>query len=110
MKKPTLMERLRAKKKAQSTVVGVTWYTEEHWRAVKTAATDPERFEDTYAEWTAMAIKAVADLKKAGVKTVRCFVVPNELLSWCLAHNKPNNSASRAAFVSEKLRSQTEVG
>ena len=109
MKKPSLLERLRAKKKTQSTVVGVTWYTEENWKKVKAAATDPERFEETYAEWSAMAIEAVADLKTIGVNTVKVLFIPNELLPWCLAHNKPNNAASRAEFVSEKLRSQSEA-
>ena len=109
MKKPSFVERLRAKKKARATVVGVTWYTEENWSKVKAAATDPERFEETYAEWSTMAIEAVADLKKAGVNTVKFSVVPNELLPWCFAHNKPNDAASRAEFVSEKLRSQSEA-
>jgi hypothetical protein len=109
MKKPSLMERLRAKRQARSSVVGVTWYTEEDWSKVKAAATDPERFEETYAEWNAMAIEAVADLKKAGVNTVKFFVIPNELLPWCLLHKKPNNAASRAEFVAEKLRGQSET-
>jgi hypothetical protein len=109
MKKPSLMDRLRAKNKARSSVVGVTWYTEEDWSKVKAAATDPERFEETYSEWKAMAIEAVADLKKAGVNTVRYFVLPNELLPWCLLHKKPNNAASRAEFVAEKLRVQSET-
>ena len=109
MKKPSLLERLRAKKKTQSMIVGVTWYTEENWNKVKAAATDPDRFEETYAEWSAMAIEAVADLRKTGVNAVKVLIVPNELLSWCLAHNKPNNAASRPEFVSEKLRSQSEA-
>ena len=109
MKKPNLLERLRAKKKTQSTVVGVTWYTEENWNKVKAAATDSERFEETYAKWSAMAREAIADLKKAGVNAVKVLVIPNELLPWCLAHNKPNNAASQAEFVSEKLRSQSEA-
>jgi hypothetical protein len=43
------------------------------------------------------------------VNTVKVLVVPSELLPWCLAHNKPNNAASRAEFVSAKLRSQSEA-
>jgi methylthioribose-1-phosphate isomerase len=109
MKKPNRTERLRAKKKARSSVVGVTWYTEENWGKVKAAATDSERFEETYAEWNAIAIEAVADLKKAGANAVKFFVISNELLSWCLAHNKPNNAAARAEFVAEKLRVQGET-
>lgn len=62
MKKSSLIERLRAKKLARTTVMGVVWYTEEDWGLVKAAATDPERFEQTYAEWVAMVTKAIADL------------------------------------------------
>ena len=109
MNKPSLTERLRAKKNARSSVVGVTWYTEEDWSKVKAAATDSERFEETYAEWNAMAIEAVADLKRAGVNAVKFFVISNELLPWCLVHNKPNNAAARAEFVAEKLRVQGET-
>jgi hypothetical protein len=109
MKKPSLTERLRAKKKARSSVMGVTWYTEENWSKVKAAATDPDRFEETYAEWNAMAIEAVADLKRAGVNAVKFLVMSGELLPWCLVHNKPNNAASRAEFVAEKLRVQGET-
>jgi hypothetical protein len=109
MRKPSLLDRLRAKKEARSAVVGVTWYTQETWSEVKAAATDPERFEKTYAEWSAMAIEAVADLKNTGVNTAKVLIIPNELLPWCLGHNRPNNAASRAEFVSEKLRSQSEA-
>ena len=94
------------KKKTQSSVVGVTWYTEENWERVKATATDPERFEATYAEWNSMAVEALADIKRAGVNAVKFFVIHDELLSWCRLHSKPNDAASRAEFVSEKLRLQ----
>ena len=110
MRKPSLLERLRAKKSARSTVLGVAWYTEEDWGKVKAVATDPERFEETYTEWSAMAIGAVKDLQKAGANAVKVFIKPSELLPWCLVHNKPNNAESRAEFVSERLRSQSEAG
>ena len=104
------MERLRAKKQAQSTVVGVAWYTEEDWARVKAAATDSERFEATYAEWDSMALKALADIRKTGVNATKFFVSSDELLSWCLLCDMPNNAGSRAEFVSEKLRLQYEAG
>jgi uncharacterized membrane protein len=110
MRKPSLTERLRAKKNALPMTVGVAWYTEEDWREMKAAATDPERFEESHAEWIAMAIEAVADLRKAGVNTVKVFVITAELLPWCLVRGKPNNAASRAEFVAEKMRSQSEGG
>jgi len=110
VKKHSPMRRLRAPKPARSPAVGVTWYTAETWARVKAAAKDPERFEATYAEWDAMAVEAIAKLERAGVGAVKVFIAPDELLSWCLAHNKPNNAASRAEFVSEKLRRQNEAG
>ena len=98
MKKPSLLERLRAKKKTQSTVVGVTWYTEENWNKVKAAATDPERFEETYAEWSAMAHEAVADLKKTGVNAVKVLIISNEALlkfEWVEIARSRNDRAKR---------------
>ena len=59
------MERLRLKKKTKSSVIGVTWYTAEDWKQVKATATDPERFEATYAGWQLMAVEALANLKRA---------------------------------------------
>jgi len=106
VKKLTLLERLRAKKQASTSVVGVTWYTEENWARVKSAATDSERFEATYTEWSAMAGKALADIRKGGVNAVKFFINSDDLLSWCRLHNKPNNAESHSEFVAEKLQSQ----
>ncbi|MCX7111654.1 MAG: hypothetical protein NTX45_16320 [Proteobacteria bacterium] len=105
MKKRNLLDRLRAKKQAKSsTVVGLTWYTEEQWERVKATAVDPGRFESTYVEWQAMAINALAEIQKTGMNVVKFFVIPDELQSWCLLHDKPNSATSRAEFVSEKMQ------
>ena len=110
MKKPGPMQRLRAKSKARMPVVGVTWYSADNWARVKAAATDPDRFEATYADWHAMAVDALADLRKAGIDATPFNVDAGRLLAWCLMHNKPNNAASRAEFVSEMLRTQGDAG
>ena len=109
MKKLSLMERLRAKKAARSAVFGVSWYSEEAWGRVKASATDPERFEATFAEWTSMAGEAIVDFRKAGVNPVKVYLVPEKLLPWLLLHQKPNNAAARAEFVSQKLRTQSKA-
>ena len=100
------MESLGVKRKSQSPVVGVTWYTEDSWARVKATATDPERFEETFTEWNSMAVDALANIKRAGMNAVKFFIFHDELQSWCQLHNKPNNAASRAEFVSERLRLQ----
>ena len=105
-----LSERLRKKKhQAVPLVVGVSWYNEAEWAHVKAASVDPERFEPSFVEWSVMAEQALVELKQRAVKPVKVFIVAQELLAWCLAHNKPNDAAARAEFVSEKVRAQHDA-
>jgi hypothetical protein len=110
MEKPVQTKRTRPRKKKKLPVAGVTWYTEDNWSRVKAAAADAERFEATYADWNAMAVEALVELKTRGIDAVRIFIAADELLSWCLVHDKPNSAASRAEFVAERLRSRDEAG
>lgn len=81
--------------------VGVTWYAEDQWQLVKASATDPERFEDTYADWVAMAEDSIRRMRAAGIAAERVPIIASELLAWCLAHGKVNDASARAKFVSE---------
>jgi hypothetical protein len=56
MRKPTLYQSLRAKRRSQSMVIGLTWYTADTWAQVKATATDPECFEESFDKWKAMAV------------------------------------------------------
>ena len=93
--------RLRRKMQQRTITVGVTWYSEDQWSLVRAAATDPERFEETYAEWVAMAEEAMQNLVAAGVVAERVHIVASDLLAWCLAHGKKNDAAARAEYVSQ---------
>jgi hypothetical protein len=104
MKKKSLYQRLQDKKQAQTWETGVTWYDEHNWAIVKAAAVDPERFEDTYAEWLEMAEKAMTDIRNAGINAAHFYVIADKLLAWCLVQGKPNDASSRAEFISENLR------
>jgi hypothetical protein len=107
MSKRRIPHRLKSKARAAApTAFGVTWYTETEWSRVKAVATDPERFESSFNEWVAMAESALLDLHKAGIQAEKFLVNANDLLAWCLAHNKENNAAARAEFVSEQMRAQ----
>ena len=92
---------LRPKAAPSKLAVGVGWYTEENWTKVKAAASDPDRFEETYHEWTDMAEKALKGLRMAGVNAEKSNINSDDLLAWCLAHGKPNSAVSRAEFVAE---------
>jgi len=103
MRKPSLLQRLRAKKRNQSILAGVTWYNEESWAEVKATAADPEFFEVSFPAWEKMAISARRELQRSGVRAVECHILPQEFSAWCAQHGKLNNAAARAEFVSETL-------
>lgn len=67
MRKPTLYQSLKAKRRSQQLVIGVTWYTPESWAAVKATATDPECFEDSFDKWKTMAVAARRNFQRSGV-------------------------------------------
>lgn len=103
MRKPTLYQRLKAKNRSQSLVIGLTWYTEETWAQVKAGASDPDCFEASFAQWKAMAVAARREFQRSGVLALECQIVPAEFFAWCALNNQENNATARAEFVSEKL-------
>lgn len=103
MRKPSQLERLRAKQRTQSMIVGVTWYTAETWAQVKAAAVDPECFENSFSEWETIAVSARRELQRSGARALEFYIIPQELFDWCALNSKVNNAKSRAEFVSEKL-------
>jgi hypothetical protein len=109
MRKPSLLERLRAKKRTQSMIVGLTWYTDENWKQVKAKAKDPECFENSFAEWQAMAVSARREILRSGARALEFYIIPQELFDWCELNSKVNNAESRAEFVSEKLTAAYNV-
>jgi hypothetical protein len=111
MRIPTLHQRLKAKKRSQSLMIGLTWYTEETWGEVKATASDPECFEDSFAKWKAMAVSARREFQRSGVRAIECHIVPREFFAWCALNSQENNATARAEFVSEKLSAaQEDVG
>lgn len=103
MRKPTLYQSLKAKKRSQQLVIGVTWYTPETWAKVKATATDPECFEDSFEKWKAMAVAARRNFQRSGVMALECQIDPEQFAAWCATHQQENNSTSRGEYVSEVL-------
>lgn len=108
MRISTLYQRLKAKKRSEAMIIGVTWYTEEAWAQMKARATDPECFEQSFAKWKAMAVKARREFQRSGVRAIECQIVPEEFFEWCALNGRENNSTSRAEYVSEKLTAAHE--
>ena len=103
MRKPSLLQRLRAKKRNQSMLAGITWYDEATWAQVKASASDPECFEESFPAWKTMAISARKELQRSGVRAVEFHIIPQEFFAWCALNGKINNAEARAEFVSVKL-------
>jgi len=103
MRKPTLYQSLKAKRRSQQLVIGVTWYTAETWAQVKATATDPACFEDSFDKWKAMAVAARRNFQRSGVMALECQIEPATFAAWCAANQQENNAASRGEYVSEVL-------
>ena len=108
MKKPTLSQSLKARRRSRQMVIGVTWYTPETWARVKATATDPECFEDSFDKWKAMAVAARRNFQRSGVMALECQIDPDEFAAWCAANQQENNSTSRGEFVSVVLSAAHE--
>lgn len=93
---------LRPKKLPAKLKLGVAWYSPDNWKLVKEASVDQDRFEASYAEWVEMAERALKDFTAAGLDAEKSYIHANELLAWCIAHNKTNDASARAEFVAQQ--------
>ena len=103
MRKPTLYQSIKAKRRTQSLVIGVTWYTPETWAAVKATAVDPDCFEESFEKWKAMAVLARRNFQRSGVLALEYQIVPEDFFAWCAKNGQENNSTARGEYVSERL-------
>jgi hypothetical protein len=90
------------------TVVGVAWYRAEQWQRLREISADRKELEDSYQEWVRNVERAIKELNRNGIQSVKVAVEVEELLKWCQSRNKPVNGEARADFVSEKLQSGFE--
>ncbi len=103
MRKPTLQQRIRAKRRSQTLIVGVVGYTAETWAEVKATASDPHCFEESFEKWHEAAVAARRSFLRSGVRAIEHRIDPAVFAEWCARHRQENNANSRAEFVSEKL-------
>lgn len=89
-----------------TTALGVAWYEPDQWLRVKELSTDPDRFEETFAEWEAMATKTLKQLVASGIEAEKVLIDADEFLAWCRSNEAQPDSGSRARFVAEKVRAR----
>jgi hypothetical protein len=84
-------------------VLGFAWYRPEQWSLLRALAADPDKLEQTHAEWLTVATKAVGDLQKTGVGVKKIDVDVQELARWCQDRGLALDGSARATFVTEKM-------
>lgn len=84
--------------------MGVCWYGPVEWERVKATATDPEVFENSFAEWEAMATEALSGEFFTSVDIAKVIISPDEFFAWCHLRAKVNHATTRAEYVAEQLQ------
>lgn len=95
---------MKFRKDASDTVVGVVWYSQNDWMRIKATADDPDRFEDTFADWAVMATENLELAQKRLPSARKVLIAADEFFLWCHLRGKHNNADGRAEFVAEKVR------
>jgi hypothetical protein len=92
----------------QPSVVGIAWYRREQWNRLREISSDRDELEETYDEWVGNAVKALENLRAAGMDPVKVDVDSEDLLEWCRGKERPVNGQSRSSFVAEKVQHRRE--
>jgi hypothetical protein len=71
-------------------------------------AADADRLEEAYEDWLAGAQKAIVQMAATGMRVRRVDIDLDDLMRWCRHEGRPLDSAARAAFAAERLRSELE--
>jgi len=88
--------------------VGAARYSRDEWSKLREVASDPERLEQSYEAWLAMAEEQLQKLRKTGIEVERVDVRADDIVEWCTLKGRPVDGSSRAAFASELLGARHE--
>lgn len=94
--------------RAQRVVAGIAWFRSDQWELLRSVASDPDILEQTHAEWESLAEETIRDLAREGLLARKVDVDVNDLRAWCIAQQRPLDSAARAAYAAARLRDESE--
>jgi hypothetical protein len=84
---------------------GIAWYRRDQWARLRELAADADKLDEAYEDWLAGAQKTIVQMTAAGVHVRRVDIDLDELVRWCRYEGRRLDSAARAAFAAERLRS-----
>ena len=76
------------------------------WERLRAIADDRERLDDSFEEWERGALQAIRDLASVGRQVRRVPIDLEAYVAWCRERGCRLDSASRAEFVTERLKTQ----
>jgi hypothetical protein len=86
--------------------VGLAWYSREAWETLRAIADDREQLDDSFEEWERGALQAIRDFASVGRQVRRVPIDVEAYATWCRERGCRLDSASRAEYVSDRLKTQ----
>ena len=93
-------------KTAQSTIIGIPWYSQKSWLKMKEIASDQENFYQSYQVWLAHADKSVVILTNRGKPLERLNIDPTSYAWWCENQCIKRDKESRRSYVQYLLENK----
>jgi hypothetical protein len=99
------METPKSDKKADGgpatvVVVGMVWYSLEHFDEIKSMMEDGHKLQRTYAEWRLSTEQGERQLRRQDQFVVRAHLVPDAFRQFCAERGLRLNSKARNDFAS----------
>lgn len=83
----------------QIAVIGMVWYSLEHYTEIKAMMKDRHLLPATYSEWRLYAEQNERQIRRQGKRTIRANLVPNVFREFCLAHSLDFDARGRMEFA-----------
>jgi hypothetical protein len=88
--------------------VALAVYTPEEYAKLLSVADDARELDETWEEWRASMQKAKAGLAEQGIVCVPVSIEIAKLTQYCLEHNQPNNSGTRAEYAAKLFQERNK--
>ena len=86
--------------------IGLAWYSRQAWERLRGIADDREQLDDSFEEWERGALQAIRDLASVGRQVRKVPIDVEAYVTWCRERGCRLDSASRAEYVTERLKTQ----
>jgi hypothetical protein len=83
--------------------VGLVRYHESDWARWLELVDDPDKWEESYAEWSRNSQQAADRLARAGLEIIWVDVDPDEFSQWCRGRSIQNDSEARSRYAAEQI-------